>query len=304
MTSLDLNRPSDPIAVPPLDRAKSPSRVGRACLAGFLSFLASGLGQLLNRQPRKAVIFAVLSALYPLLLFGTHLLLSYQGLVTVLAIGFVWKIFVIAEAAYVAASVKKVESAPAPSRTLYAVLGIVIVILAFFPLYGSDFKKASGLSAFKISSDSMCPTFCVGDRVISDSRAFQSSPPQRGDLIVFLFKPGVTYTKRVIGIAGDVVSPGPDGTVLVNGTEFRPPPGCSDSHSVASPTAPLKLEIRSDFQSTVVPPNSFFVIGDNLNNSFDSRVPGFGPVTTQTVLGKPIYIYWSPAKARRGCRLQ
>jgi signal peptidase I len=311
MTSLDLNRPSNPVAALPPEQTKSPSRVGRSLLAGFLSLLVSGLGQLFNRQPRKAATFAVISALYPVLLFKTHLLTSYPGLVTVLAIGFAWRIFVIADAAYVAASTKRTESTPPPSKILYPVLGTVLVVMAVFPLFGSDFKKASGLTAFKISSNSMCPTFCTGDRVISDSHAFQSSPPQRGDLIVFLFRPGVVYTKRVIGIAGDVVAHGPDGTILVNGAEFNPPAGCGESQSAAPSNAPSnapidgsKLEIRSDFVSTVVPANSFFVIGDNLNSSFDSRVPGFGPVTTATVLGKPIFIYWSPVKARRGCQLQ
>jgi signal peptidase I len=193
---------------------------------------------------------------------------------------------------------KKTEPPLPARRVLYPILGVLIVGLAVVPSY-TDLKKASGLEAFKISSDSMCPIMRTGDRVISDSRAFQSRPPQRGDLIVFLFRPGATYTKRVIGIAGDVVSPGPEGTILVKGREFRPPPSCGSPDSAT----PSKLELRTDFASTVVPANSFFVVGDNLNASFDSRVPGFGPVTTAMLRGKPLFIWWSPTKARRGCQL-
>jgi signal peptidase I len=299
MTSLYINRASNPVTVLPPEQAKSPSRVGRALLAGFLSLLVSGLGQLLNRQPRKAFIFAVLSAVFPLLVFRSRILTVYSGLLAALAVNLAWKIFMVADAIYVAASAKRSEPPLRAPRALYPILGVLIVGLAVVPSY-TDLKKASGLEAFKISSDSMCPTICTGDRLISDSRAFHSDPPQRGDLVVFLFRPGVTYTKRIIGIAGDVVSPGPDGTILVNGHEFRPPPPCGGPDS----TTPSKLELRTDFMSTVVPANSFFVVGDNLNASFDSRVPGFGPVTTETLRGKPLFIWWSPAKARRGCHLQ
>jgi type IV secretory pathway protease TraF len=50
-----------------------------------------------------------------------------------------------------------------------------------------------------------------------------------------------------------------------------------------------------------VPASSFFVVGDNSTNSYDSRIPGFGLVTLDQVRGRPVYIYWSTGKSRIGC---
>jgi signal peptidase I len=58
------------------------------------------------------------------------------------------------------------------------------------------------------------------------------------------------------------------------------------------------------FRSTKVPSGQLFVIGDNLNNSFDSRINQFGSVTVGQVIGKAVLIYWSPESARIGCPVQ
>ena len=94
------------------------------------------------------------------------------------------------------------------------------------------------------------------------------------------------FVKRVIGIAGDVVAPGPNGTILVNGWPFKPNMPCA-------PFIWQKMEPGdySAFQSSIVPDGSLFVVGDNLTNSYDSRFPEFGLVTLNMVRGKPLYIY-------------
>jgi signal peptidase I len=57
----------------------------------------------------------------------------------------------------------------------------------------------------------------------------------------------------------------------------------------------------SHFKETHVSENQLFVIGDNLPNSFDSRVDRFEPVTTDKVIGRPVLIYWSTDSSRIGC---
>jgi signal peptidase I len=103
--------------------------------------------------------------------------------------------------------------------------------------------------------------------------------------------------KRVIGVAGDVVQPGPGGTVLVNGQAFHPPAPCGNR-------AWEKEEASgfiSPFQTTKVPAGTLFVVGDNLENSFDSRIPDFGPVTPDMVRGRPLFFFWPPVRSRIGC---
>lgn len=98
--------------------------------------------------------------------------------------------------------------------------------------------------------------------------------------------------------ASDTVGPGPGGPVFVNGQRFHAPASCGPPLS--------QTEDRADysaFQSTTVPEGAFFVVGDNLANSFDSRIPEFGRVTADTVRGKPLYVYWSSGKSRIGCKL-
>jgi signal peptidase I len=158
-------------------------------------------------------------------------------------------------------------------------------------------RSRVGFAAFKISSRSMCPTLCLGERVVADMHAYNSKRPQRGDIILMKHSSSdALFVKRVIGIPGDTVVPGSDGTILVNGQPFNPPAPCA-------PIAQEKQESAdySAFQSAPVPEGSFFVVGDNLTNSFDSRISDFGPVTQDMLRGKLLYIYWSPVNSRIGC---
>jgi signal peptidase I len=296
MTSLDLNRASDPIAGPPLAPSKPPSRIGRAFLAGFLSLLAAGLGQFYNRQPRKAIAFAIFTFLIIPLVLRTPTIFDFGTMLGVLVISLVWRLFMIVEAARAAAKARNPEPVLPRAEVLSPLFLAAIIGLALIPLLHA-FDITTKFPTFVLSSNSMCPTMCQGDRVISDLRAYESVPPQRGDLVVFLRESKSSFTKRVIAIPGDTVAPGPGGTVLVNGAEFRPHPPCGPPlPPEGDPSAPLY------FAPTVVPPNSFFVVGDNLNASFDSR--SFGPIAASSIQGRPVYTYWSPEKSRRGCHLQ
>jgi signal peptidase I len=101
--------------------------------------------------------------------------------------------------------------------------------------------------------------------------------PQRGDVVVFRF-PGDThrdFIKRVIGVPGDTVEI-TDGVVKVNGVLIDEPYIMSRSHS--------------DYAAAVVPPRSYFVLGDNRSNSSDSRNWGFVP--EGNIIGKAQVSYW------------
>lgn len=295
-----INDPSQPlnpgVANPP---SKSSSRWKRAVLAGLLSLLFPGMGQLYNRQPRKGLGFALISLGLAMMMVKTRLLFTFSTMVIAILALLLWKLFVAAEAAYVAAVGNKPElPIPLPPLT-YPLIAIVLFVAVVFQS-PDKLRSETGFAAFKISSSSMCPTLCLGERVVADIHAYKSNSPQRGDVILIKHASSdALFVKRVIGVAGDTVGPGSDGAVLVNGQSFSPPVAC----------APIVWQKKdpadySVFQTITVPDGSFFVVGDNLSNSFDSRIPDFGAVKQNMVRGQPLYIYWSSVNSRVGCYLR
>jgi len=101
--------------------------------------------------------------------------------------------------------------------------------------------------------------------------------PQRGDVVVFRFpgNPDRDFIKRIIGEPGDTVEVR-NGTVYVNGLPLDEP------YITSKPTQPYGL--------TVVPPKQYFVLGDNRNNSYDSRQWGFVP--ERNIIGQAWLSYW------------
>lgn len=255
------------------------------------------MGQLYTRQPRRAVFFAVVTHLLGQLSAQTRLLLAFRSMGALILTQLIWKVFVIVDAARSAN--KKPESPIAFPRLAYPALVVVVILATVFPSI-TMVKEKSGFATYKIPSRSMCPTICLGDRIVVDTNAYRSRDPQRGDVIAMKHSSSEgPFLKRIIGLPGDMLAPGPNTTVLINGQTFAPPPPC------AMPTWP-KVEPfdYSEFHSIKVPERTYFVIGDNFGDSFDSRVVQFGPVTRQMILGKPLYFYWSPTHSRIGCAIR
>jgi signal peptidase I len=178
--------------------------------------------------------------------------------------------------------------------------GAVTLLFATLLVMFFHWTHSANLRAFRSGSDSMCPALCLNERIIAAMDAFDSQSPGRGDVILFYFQPGnVTYIKRVIAIGGDFVAPGPEDSILVNRKPVQLPGACgmpawkggSSSESIA-------------FKAVTVPNGSYFVIGDNLNNSYDSRMEGFGFVKREQIRGKALFIYWSPGKSRFRCAVR
>lgn len=112
-------------------------------------------------------------------------------------------------------------------------------------------------------------------------------------------EPKQKFIKRIIGLEGDTVAPGPGNTILVNGRPWMPPKVCG-----TPPQEPDTSGSGIPFELITVPKGKLFVIGDNLNHSFDSRSEGFGLLAADKILGRPWLIYVSPGMSRIGCRVQ
>jgi len=286
--------------VPPQDIAPKPrSRWKKAALAGLLSLLFAGAGQLVNRQPRKALVFALLVIGLGFLQAKTRLLLAFPTMTVLLVAGVLLKLGVAAEAAYSAARGKDAERPIPFPKICYAAIAIVAVAAGFFPS-SEQVIRDSGFGAFVVKSGSMCPTVCEGERIVANRKAYQAVQPQRGDVVLVKHDPDSgPFLKRIIGLPGDAITQGPDGTVLVNGVAFHPPEPCGKPKwkGPSPPTCPM-------CSAATVKPGEYFVVGDDLGNSLDSRYKEFGPVTKDMLLGKVLFIAWPGSWSRIGCTVR
>jgi signal peptidase I len=133
--------------------------------------------------------------------------------------------------------------------------------------------------AFTVDGPSMLPTLHSGERLLVDKVTYRFRPPQRGDVIVFRFPgdPRQYFIKRVIGLPGETIHI-KDGVVLVNGRVLQ-------EEYTASP-------ILGQYGPYLVPSNHYFVLGDNRNNSEDSRSERVGFVDRRLVVGRALWRYW------------
>jgi len=147
------------------------------------------------------------------------------------------------------------------------------------------------VQAFKIPSGSMIPTLLVGDHILVNKFIYQFTDPKRGDVIVFKFPLDESrdFIKRIIAVGGEDLYI-KDQKIYIS---CRPPDAAC--RPIDDPWG--KYEERfgvaqgESFGPVHVPPGSYFVMGDNRNNSQDSRWWGF--VKREKIKGRAFLIYWS-----------
>jgi signal peptidase I len=160
--------------------------------------------------------------------------------------------------------------------------------------------KAFVIQAFKIPSGSMIPTLLRGDQILvnkfiygtrvpfSDVKLFPVREPKRGDIVVFEYPNDrrVHYIKRLIGLPGDKIEIR-DKILYVNGERFEVESAQFEDSSIY----PSIAGPRDNFGAITVPPDSYFMMGDNRDNSRDSRYWGY--VKRSELVGNAVIIYWS-----------
>ena len=135
------------------------------------------------------------------------------------------------------------------------------------------------VQSFIVTGPSMEPTLRSGERLLINKFIYRFTEPGRGNIVVFhpLARPREDYIKRVIAVAGETVEIR-DGKVWVDGTALIEP-------YIKEPT-------YGQFGPVRVPRGKLFVLGDNRNNSQDSRYKEVGLVSLKSVIGKAMLRYW------------
>lgn len=134
------------------------------------------------------------------------------------------------------------------------------------------------IEPFIVPTPSMSPTLLVGDKVIVNKLEYEFTSVKRGD-IVAIYSPleKKNLVKRVIGISGETISFSEDDFVYIDGNKLE------------EPYLPESVIPAYEVKTYKLGSNEFFVMGDNRNNSADSRV--FGPISIEKIFGKVIFIY-------------
>jgi signal peptidase I len=168
-------------------------------------------------------------------------------------------------------------------------------VRAGFAVWVRDLIISLAISAFiiiflyqpvKVEGTSMMPSLQDQERIFVNKFVYRLEPIERGDIVVFRYPrdPSKSYIKRVIGMAGDRIRID-GGQVYVNDEaldEDYVPPAYADARS---------------YPDMVVPPNSYFVLGDHRSMSNDSR--DFGSVNQSFIYGKAVFGYWPMDKLGR-----
>ena len=171
---------------------------------------------------------------------------------------------------------------------------------ALWALVITLFLRAFVIQAFRIPSESMKDTLLVGDFLFVNK--FEYGPkipfthirlpglrqPKRGDVIVFQFPqdPSKDFIKRLIATGGETIEIH-NKQVSVNGTPLREPYAIHSDPTVK----PGGYEYRDNYGPYTVPPGELFMMGDNRDNSNDSRY--WGTLAMDLVKGRAMFLYWS-----------
>lgn len=255
-------------------------------VAGLLSLLEPGLGQIYNGQARKGIIILLLPLLLLpglLLCLNSSKVLVYLGIYVISAVA-----YYIIVAVDAVSNARKLNSDYQIKKYNRIAIYIGVVILSvLINISLTAFIRSNYVQAFKIPAGSMEPTLLIGDHILVD-RSQSARNPNRGDLIVFEYPedPAKDFIKRVVAVGGDTVEI-KDKQLLVNGKLAIEP---YVAHKEAN-IFPASLNPRDNFGPHTVPKDSYFVLGDNRDRSYDSRF--WGAVSKDKIKGTVKNLYWS-----------
>jgi signal peptidase I len=180
-----------------------------------------------------------------------------------------------------------------PKAILIQVLNVIFAIILAVSY------RTFVCQAFKIPAGSNMPTILIGDHILANKYIYRFQPPERNDFIIFKFPKDerIDYIKRVVAIPNDLVE-------IVNKKLFVNQQPIEEYFTIHPDDTVFSQASgpRDNFGPVTVPEGSYFVLGDNRDNSYDSRFWGF--VEKEKIKGKAEVIYFSYNPETRSIRTE
>ncbi|MCE5339636.1 MAG: signal peptidase I [Planctomycetaceae bacterium] len=287
-------------------------------MAIMLSMIVPGLGQVYCGKLFRGLLLSLLNTL-PISLF-VMVLLFKNTLTLILAaagmiiFGGIIELIAVIDSIYLAK-----HTSPNYQIKEYNKWYVYLLLIFMSGWSGSVgiayYVKTNICEAFRVPASSMYPTILNGDRVLANKTVYNKLEPRKGDVVIFLNPENRLqhYIKRVVAMAGDRVEM-KNNRLYVNGQmlEWQPlskteldalningndPNFQGDMFYEINGSARYKIflkksadEKKYDFAEITVPKYNCFVLGDNRNNSYDSR--NYGTIPIATIKGKANWLYW------------
>jgi len=289
----------------------------RIWLAVLLSLILPGLGQVYCGRLKRGLILNFLNILPLPIIIGLFSLsdspMLIQVVIALVLAGGMVQLTAIIDSAFLAKRSAGYQLKDYNSPVVYALL---ILIVTGGGIGSALYLRDQGLEAFRVPTASCYPAIVPNDRILVNKNAYNRTDPQRGDLVVHICPSDrhLNYIKRIVAVAGDTVEI-KDGQLYVNSQKLvrrKLPESALDNIRITVEGQQFEGEVFEetngnakyniflaepphdktigDFEKITVPENHCFVLGDNRNNSRDSR--HFGPVPLATIKGRADYIYW------------
>ncbi len=276
----------------------------KSIYAFLLSIIMPGLGQLYNGQLRKALFFSLGILLFSISISILDLKVYFWIYAIALAIVVILRLLIAIEAIITANRSKEYESKSYNKWYVY----LLSVVIGYFAV--SLLERIADETRYIISvvkSDSGFPTISLGDHILGDYGFYNSQEPAYGDLVIFSMPNGERYIYRIIGMPNDTLSV--ENQLVKYNNKEMPSKLIStlfyDEYEMEEfiETLPNGVKykfVRSKtplfrgndtFEGIIVPDDSYFLLGDNRDFSFDSRYIGF--IQREQIQGKVLSIYFS-----------
>lgn len=255
-------------------------------VAGLLSLIQPGLGQIYNGQlPKAIIIYALSLVLIPGIIICLNTMFIRVFLIVLVVLVPTYYLWAIIDAIKTAGRFSS-EYHPQKYNKVFAYIGIFLLAAILTNALIATARNHF-IRAYKFPSTSMEPTVLMGDHILVDRRE-QARNPRRGDLIVFKYPKDESkdFMKRVVAVGGDTIEIR-NKQLIVNGYPVKE----SCIIYVDQLAIPATQSPRDNFGPFDVSVNSFFVLGDNRDRSLDSRF--FGVVDKSKIMGTVKSIYWS-----------
>jgi signal peptidase I len=261
-------------------------------LAGLLGLLSPGLGHLYLGEPARGLLVVLAVYLAIAVLGALGLLAQFWGFVGEWCLMLALLLFAIIDPVLLARARAGQAYALKRYNRWYVYLLAGLLLSAVPGLTGTSRGRALGYETYRNPAASMQPTLMPEEYFLADTRGFPGATPGRGEVVVYRYPPDprMVFVKRVVAVGPARVALH-EGRLLIDGVEVPE----TYPHAPAATRYSLEMEERKLGKGEV------FVLGDNRDNSDDSRMQGGVPL--DNILGRATVVWWSGDLGRINARI-